>query len=101
MDLYDRLYKRVQEELKSKGKEVDIRTIEKAFRFQFEFIRNTFEDGDWYGIRLKYLGIFGVKTNRVRYTNKGEIREQVLETEVGDEFKVKTPSGKNISLRKY
>lgn len=101
MDLYDKLYKRVQDKLKSEGKTVDIKTIEKAFRFQFKFIRNTFEDGDWYAVRLKYLGIFGVKKGRLKYTNKGEIREQVLNTEEGDEFKVKTPSGKNINIRKY
>lgn len=101
MDLYDKLYRRVQDKLRSKGKEVDLRTIEKAFRFQFEFVRKTMEDGDWYAIRLKYLGIFGVKAGRVKYTNNGEIREQVLDAEVGDEFKVKTPSGKSINLRKY
>ncbi len=101
MDLYERLYRKVQEQLKSEGKEVDLKTIEKVFRFQFDFVRKTIEDGDWYAIRLKYLGIFGVKTGRVKYTNSGEIREQVLETEIGNEFKVKTPSGKHISLRKY
>lgn len=102
MDLYDKLYKRVQEKLKSKGKEIDTKTIEKCFRYQFEFIRKTIEDGDWYGVRLKYLGIFGVKTNRIRYTNVGgEERNQVKETKVGDVFRVKTPSGKDISLRKY
>ncbi len=101
MDQLDKLYRKIQANLRAKGSEVDIDTIEKAFRFQFEFVRKTIEDGDWYAVRLKYLGIFGVKTGRVKYTNKGEVREQVLDTEVGDEFKVKTPSGKSITLRKY
>ena len=99
MDIYDKLYRRVQDKLKEQGKEVDLKVIEKAFRFQFEFIRKTFEDGDWYGVRLKYFGSFGVKTNRVKYTNKLEVREQVLNAEKGDVVKVKTPSGKDINLR--
>ena len=101
MTIYDKLYKRIQTKLKEQGKEVDLKVIEKCFRYQFEFIRKTFEDGDWYGVRLKYFGSFGVKTNRVKYTNKLEVREQVLNANKGDIVKVKTPSGKNIDLRVF
>jgi hypothetical protein len=99
MSQYLNLYKRVQANLKAKGIEVEIRVIEKCFRHQFKFTRKIIETGDWYAVRLQYLGIFGVKTNRVKYTNQGEIRNQVIEANKGDIVTVKTPSNKYINIR--
>lgn len=101
MDLYDKLYRRVQSNLKKQGKDVDLYTIEKCFRQQFKFVRKVMEEGNWYAVRLKYLGIFGVKTNRIKYTNKGEVRNQVIDAEKGDIVTVRTPSGTDIGFTVY
>lgn len=96
----DSVYLKVQERLKAEGKDYSLDVIEKIFRSQFHFVRKVINDGDWYSVRLKYLGIFGVKTKRVKFSNSGEqIREELKDKQPGEEAIVRTPSGKDISIQ--
>jgi len=44
---------------------LDEEVIERVIRSQFEFVRDTMEQGEFQAIRLHHLGVFGVKPRRV------------------------------------
>lgn len=94
---YDKIFISVQEKLKKEGKDYTLETIEKLFRSQFLLVRNVINDGNWYNVRLKYLGIFGVKRLKLIYVGKSE--KSISEYEKDETFTTKSPSGKDITIR--
>jgi hypothetical protein len=69
-NLHDKIYQLLSQQL---NKPVDV--IEKACRSQVEFIAKVIEKGDKESVRLKYLGIFGVKKLRQEYLDGNKDKE--------------------------
>ena len=70
--------KKVIDILASKHKELPRVTIETIVNSQFQFVRSIMKQGDFKSIRLRYLGIFGVKKGRLAYfkNKRNESTEQ-------------------------
>ena len=63
--LHDKIYRQIA---KKYGIHIDV--VEKACRSQLEFVVNTMRSGSRFSVRLKYLGLFGVKDFREKYRDK-------------------------------
>lgn len=59
--------KKVIEKLKPSYPELSKVTIEAIVDSQFKFVRHIMKQGEFKSIRLRYLGIFGVKKGRLDY----------------------------------
>lgn len=46
----------------------DYETVEKIIKAQWEFLAETIREAKYYSFRIKYLGIFGIKNERFKYT---------------------------------
>lgn len=44
--------------------------IERVIRSEFEFVRDTIEQGEFESVRLHHLGVFGVKKKRLEDLQK-------------------------------
>ena len=55
--------------------------VEQIVKSQFRFIKNVIEDGDFKSVRLKHLGLFTVKKNRLKYYKDGGRRKEGSESE--------------------
>jgi len=50
--------------------------IELIVKSQFSLLKNTIEEGDFKSTRLKHLGMFTVKKNRLNYYKNGPRRQK-------------------------
>jgi hypothetical protein len=75
-DIHYLIYKQLADILKQKGLNLDIDVIEKICRTEMAFTAAVMESGSFDSVRLKYLGLFGVKRFREMY-----IQEEYLTTE--------------------
>jgi len=55
--------------------------VEQIVKSQFSFIKNVIEEGDFKSVRLKHLGLFTVKKNRLKYYKDGGRRKEGSESE--------------------
>ncbi len=70
-NLHDEIYRKLSAKL---GKPFDL--IEKVCRTQWEFTASTIEEGEKKSVRLKYLGIFGVKANRQKHLDGNQKQKE-------------------------
>ena len=49
--------------------------VEQIVKSQFRFVKETIEAGDFKSVRLKHLGLFTVKKNRLNYYKDGGRRK--------------------------
>ena len=55
--------------------------VEHIVKTQFRFVKQTIEQGDFKSVRLKHLGLFTVKKNRLNYYKDGGRRKEECEGE--------------------
>ena len=55
--------------------------IEHIVKTQFRFVKGVIEEGDFKSVRLKHLGLFTVKKNRLNYYKDGGRRKEEREGE--------------------
>lgn len=55
--------------------------IEHIVKTQFRFVKSVIEEGDFKSVRLKHLGLFTVKKNRLNYYKDGGRRKEEREGE--------------------
>ena len=55
--------------------------IEHIVKTQFRFVKGVIEEGDFKSVRLKHLGLFTVKKNRLNYYKDGGRRKAEREGE--------------------
>lgn len=65
----------------SKELNIDSEVVEKVIRSQWELIRATIKEGNFLSIRIKYLGLFGIKNFRCKY-EKSMIEYHVPKEEI-------------------
>mgnify|MGYP003148636284 CR=1 FL=1 len=73
----------MEEVIKKLAKKYGLTTFEvdHIVKTQFRFIKKTVEQGDFKSIRLKHLGLFTVKKNRLNYYKDGGKRKEEREGE--------------------
>ncbi len=83
MNLHEKIYKHL-----SKKYNLDVATVERICRSQWDFVMKTMENGDKESVRLKYFGIFGVKAKRVEYLNQrnGNKEKEIQSGEITKEI---------------
>jgi nucleoid DNA-binding protein len=62
--------KKVIEQLMKSNQDLSKVAIEAIVDSQFKFVRETMKQGEFKSVRLRYLGIFGVKQGRLNYINE-------------------------------
>lgn len=91
-DIHNLIYKQLTESLKEKGLNLSPEIVEKVCRTQFAFLAAVMESGSFYSVRLKYLGLFGVKRFRELYIQEeyltGEERKTKKELTRGELFEL-------------
>ena len=55
--------------------------VEHIVKTQFRFVKGVIEEGEFKSVRLKHLGLFTVKKNRLKYYKDGGRREEECEGE--------------------
>lgn len=100
MHILDKIYREVKGELEKKGINVSLDIIEEVVKKQFWFVTQIIGEGNWESVRLKYFGIFGVKTYRMRFKTGTSIKKiQFKDVKKGDIVKIESRSGKEIHIR--
>ena len=70
-NLHDKIYRELAKKLG-----IPFEKVEKVCRTQWEFVMKTIEEGEKKSVRLKYLGIFGVKAKRQEYLDGNQKQEE-------------------------
>tara|TARA_R100001244_G_C5102368_1_gene119130 strand:+ start:263 stop:496 length:234 start_codon:yes stop_codon:yes gene_type:complete len=68
----------------AKKYKISVFEVEQIIKSQFSFVKNVIEQGDFKSVRLKHLGLFTVKKNRLKYYKDGGRRKEGSESESED-----------------
>jgi len=81
LSVHDKLYKILSEKYK-----IPYTVIEKVCRHELEFVAKTMRDDKKFSVRLKYLGLFGVKSYRERLRDEVIRRHKEIHGEEKEKF---------------
>jgi hypothetical protein len=81
LSVHDKIYKILAEKYN-----IHYTIVERVCRHQLEFVAKTMRDDKKYSVRLKYLGLFGVKNYREKLRNEIIRRHKEVHGEEKEKF---------------
>lgn len=91
LTVHDKLYKILSEKYN-----IHYTIIERVCRHQLEFVVKIMRDDRKFSVRLKYLGLFGVKSHREKVRDEIIRRHQEVHGEEKKEYLIKRKRGKLV-----